>query len=86
MRLKSIFEAFALPDGTIIETHMTDGRLHREDGPAWQLVAPNGTRVEMYFKNGVLDRIDGPAISVGQTGSGVDAYFRSGASFQPRRQ
>ena len=50
-------EILQLPDGTNIYT--TDGRLHREDGPAIEF--SNGT--SYYFIDGVLHRDNGPAIS-----------------------
>lgn len=50
-------EHLQLPDGTHI--YITDGRLHREDGPALQ--TSDGT--SYYFIDGALHRDNGPAIS-----------------------
>jgi hypothetical protein len=49
-------ENLQFPDGTSI--YITDGRLHREDGPA--LETSDGT--SYYFINGALHRDNGPAI------------------------
>jgi hypothetical protein len=49
-------ENLQFPDGTNI--HITDGRLHREDGPA--LETSDGT--SYYFIDGALHRDNGPAI------------------------
>lgn len=50
-------EHLQLPDGTNI--YITDGRLHREDGPALQ--TSDGT--SYYFIDEALHRDNGPAIS-----------------------
>lgn len=49
-------EHIQLPDGTNI--YLSDGRLHRSDGPALQ--TPDGT--QYHFVDGALHRDDGPAI------------------------
>ena len=52
------------PDGTK-SWHDAEGRLHREDGPAWAcwLTHPNGVRYteEKWYRHGVLHRMGAPA-------------------------
>ena len=44
------------------EEHYRDGKLHREDGPAWILTRPSGYRYEQYRQDGEIHREGGPAV------------------------
>lgn len=68
-------EILQLPDGTNIYT--TDGRLHREDGPAIEF--SNGT--SYYFIDGVLHRDNGPAISCADPAGCY--WFKHGVAITP---
>lgn len=68
-------------DGTMVESYVQDGVLHREDGPAEICRSPGGKRVEVYYDHGRMHRSDGPAEIIDPVGirrERVERYFLYG--------
>jgi len=69
MKYVRLFEELAQPTYTYysngqveVEQWLLDGKLHREDGPAWIEYYPDGqVRAEWWRLDGLLHREDGPA-------------------------
>lgn len=71
-------------DGGVIEVFTSEGKLHRENGPAWTYESPDGTKISFYFNNGVLERKDGAAISVEFNGRpAMDDFYDNGRRVAP---
>ena len=71
--------------GTHTEEYYVGGQRHREDGPAYSLIADNGYSNSSYYRNGELHREDGPAVSTvdsesdfGTEGSVTEEWYREG--------
>jgi hypothetical protein len=66
-------------DGSGCEEYVRNGKLHREDGPAYLRIDANGIKVEVYYRNSVRHRDDGPAsITRYPDGATIEEYWRDG--------
>ncbi len=67
-------------DGTITETYLKDGQLHRDDGPALIERKPDGSTSEKYYREGKLYRPEMPTPVVVEYNAAADSTSESFAS------
>ena len=66
-------------DGTSYQQYHSDGKLHRDGGPAYVEKCANGTVIEDWYRNGMRDRADVPAYVVRSAdGSTRGEYYTKG--------
>jgi len=66
------------------ERYYRDGKLHRENGPAYVYRHADGTTVERYFRDGKRHREDGAAVVEHYAGGKtIEEYYRDG---KPHRE
>ena len=69
-------------DGTITEAYYKDGRLHREDGPAYIQLKADGSTLAKYYKDGQLYRPEIPRPVIVEYQKSIDSitetFSRSG--------
>jgi len=76
----------AADDGTVTEHYYTNGKLHRDDGPAIIERKPDGSTTEKYYRNGDLFRPDAPTPVITERNVSEDSttehYARDGKIYR----